>query len=167
MTVIGEDGVDGLTVSRLANRLGIKAPSLYKRFSGRDAILAEVERKVFAMLGAALERSRKEADPAMSLLAACRAHRAFAKKHVRLYPLLFSQTRLNDKEAQEVRYQAADSILKIFQDDKPDVALKKARTMTAFVHGFVSIEIASGFQMGGDVDAAFDFGAKAIVDSLA
>jgi len=163
--LIQHEGEEALTVARLAAELGIKAPSLYKHFSGRDAIIEQVERRVFAMLGEAL-RGSIHSDSASSLYSACITHRKFAKEHARLYPLLFSQSRLDGNEALDVRTQSARAIIELFKDDRPNVALSKARTITAYVHGFVTIEIAHGFQLGGDVESAFEYGAKTIIQAI-
>lgn len=163
--LIQREGEKSLTVARLAAEIGIRAPSLYKRFSGRDAIIEQVERRLFSMLGDILRRSIKS-DTASSMFSACLAHREFAKKHSRLYPLLFSRSRLQDDEAVDIRAKSASPIIELFKDDEPDVALNKARTMTAYVHGFITIEIADGFQLGGDVDRAFEYGTKTIIQAI-
>ena len=35
-----------------------------------------------------------------------------------------------------------------------------------WAHGFVSMELAGAFRLGGDVDAAFDFGIDRLTDAL-
>ncbi len=35
--------------------------------------------------------------------------------------------------------------------------------MVAWAHGFVSMELAGGFRLGGDLDAAYAFGIEAIL----
>jgi hypothetical protein len=45
--------------------------------------------------------------------------------------------------------------------------LEAARTLTAWVHGFVSMELAGAFRFGGDIDEAFGFGARRLADALA
>lgn len=46
LEIIDEDGIDGLSLERLATKLGVKAPSLYYHFSGKADILAEVARMI-------------------------------------------------------------------------------------------------------------------------
>ena len=49
----------------------------------------------------------------------------------------------------------------------PDHALEAARTVTAWAHGFISMELAGAFRLGGDVEAAFTFGVTRLADALA
>ena len=48
----------------------------------------------------------------------------------------------------------------------PEQALNAARTVTAWASGFLRMELAGAFQLGGDVDAAFDYGISLLVDAL-
>lgn len=44
-----------------------------------------------------------------------------------------------------------------------DGALVAARTLVAWTRGFVTMESAGGFRLGGDVEAAFDAGIETIL----
>lgn len=48
LAVIDEDGIDALSLPRLARELNVKAPSLYHHFSDKDEILAAVARAIVA-----------------------------------------------------------------------------------------------------------------------
>lgn len=48
----------------------------------------------------------------------------------------------------------------------PSWALDAARTFVAFVHGFVSLELAGTFRLGGDPSIAFRFGVQKLIDSM-
>ena len=48
----------------------------------------------------------------------------------------------------------------------PEQALEAARMVTAWAHGFVSMELADAFRMGGDVDQAFEYGIAFLADAL-
>ena len=39
LTLFAENGYDGTSVEQIANAVGIKAPSLYKHFKGKEDIL--------------------------------------------------------------------------------------------------------------------------------
>ena len=42
-------------------------------------------------------------------------------------------------------------------------ALEAARTVVAWAHGFVSMELAGAFRLGGDLEAAYAYGINAIL----
>jgi TetR/AcrR family transcriptional regulator, tetracycline repressor protein len=46
ISLIGERGLDGFSMPKLAAALGVRAPSLYHYFADKDALLAEVARVV-------------------------------------------------------------------------------------------------------------------------
>jgi hypothetical protein len=45
-------------------------------------------------------------------------------------------------------------------------ALEAARLLTAFAHGFVSMELAGAFRLGGNVDEAYRFAIDSIIEGL-
>jgi WHG domain-containing protein len=46
-------------------------------------------------------------------------------------------------------------------------ALEAARTLTAWANGFISMELAGSFQLGGDIERAYEFGIARLADALA
>jgi AcrR family transcriptional regulator len=96
--IVEAEGADALTMRRLADELGIKAPSLYKHLPGRDAVVAQlVDETLFDtgdQMHAAVDSPAAEADgPVQALLA---AYRKFGRARPNLYRLvtqaLFSAT---------------------------------------------------------------------------
>jgi len=156
--LIEKHGVENLTMEALATAVGIRAPSLYKRFSGRDAILGAVEQELFADLGKRLARALKGAKD-RKMQAACHAYRAFAHASPNAYRLMFSASSLQGSEAEEVRTKASMPVVEFLSGVSGITdALHAARTFTAFLHGFVSMELARAFHLKGDVDQAFRYG---------
>ena len=49
----------------------------------------------------------------------------------------------------------------------PEQALEAARLITAFANGFIAMELAGAFRLGGDLDSSFRYGVDALVDALA
>jgi hypothetical protein len=48
----------------------------------------------------------------------------------------------------------------------PEHSLEAARTIVAWAHGFVSMELAGAFRLGGDVDRAYAFGVERLAAAL-
>jgi len=163
--LIEESGAE-FSLADLAAAVGIRAPSLYKRFADRAAILRAVELDVIADLGGAVAQGLKRKSDA-PLISAARAYRRFAKQHPESYAILFAPGAAEDDELQAARLKAVAPILTSLEDRiGPARALPAARTLTAFLHGFVSMELAGAFHLGGSVDAAFDEGVEAIARGL-
>jgi len=44
--------------------------------------------------------------------------------------------------------------------------LEAARTITAWANGFISMELAGAFKLGGNIDRAYEFGIACLADAL-
>src|SRR4029077_15690340 len=80
------EGAEGLTMRRLAGRLGIQAPSLYKHLPNKAAL-------EIALIDAGFAEAAARFDPAPGgaagpLAALASAYRAFAARHPQLYRLM-------------------------------------------------------------------------------
>ncbi len=165
--LVERGGVDQLSMQTVAETVGIRAPSLYKRFADRAALLAAVETDALASLGHALERAAKTGKPTADVAAMGRAYRAFAKSHPRLYDLLFARATPRSEETDRARADAAKPVLeamkKLVGEER---ALVAARVLTAFVHGFVSMENAGAFRLGEGVEEAYELGVSTLLKNF-
>ncbi|MGH2446339.1 MAG: TetR/AcrR family transcriptional regulator [Candidatus Limnocylindria bacterium] len=166
--ILEANGVDGLTMHRVALAVGVRAPSLYKRVRSRAALVQLIVDDVVDELGATLDAAAGSGDPRRDLRALADAFRTFAHEHPEGYRLIFAgpsdaaradPDRLERASAAVLRTAAALS--------GPYRALEAARTVTAWAHGFISMELAGAFQLGGDVDDAYRFGIERLGDALA
>jgi AcrR family transcriptional regulator len=166
--LIEREGADGVSMQAVADQVGVRAPSLYKRFTDRAALLAAVERNAFASLARTLERAAKTGKPATDLVEMGRAYRRFAKSHPRLYEMLFSRSAPRGPDADRARAEAAKPLIeRVAELTGEKHALTSARVVTAFVHGFVSMENAGAFRLGEGVDDAYEQGLSMLLRSLA
>jgi AcrR family transcriptional regulator len=161
-------GLDAVTMQAVGARVGVRPPSLYKRFPNRGALVAAIGAATLDDLRVAISASGREADPATGLRAAAAAFRAFAHRHPRAYELSFMNLPPDARPPAELNAQAAAPVLALAARlVGPDRALDAARLITAFTHGFVSMELTGAFRLGGNVDEAFRYGVDALVDALA
>lgn len=166
--LVESEGPDRLTMQRLAKAVGVKAPSLYKHVDSRDHLIRLVAEDVVADLIIALDDAVAGVDPGEDLAALAHALRGFAHANPEAYGLLFSRL------PEEQRPDAAlleQGVAALFRTTEAltgrDDALEAARTVTAWGHGFITMELAGAFRMGGDVDRAFEFGLDRLVTVLA
>src|SRR3954470_15726127 len=156
-------GPEALTMQAVAEKVGVRAPSLYKRVRDRSALLRLVVEDGLRELGITMEAAADSGDAATDLRALATEFRAFAHAQPKLFGLLFASA---DSAAPDVDLLARASSPVIRTAERlagPDDALPAARTITAWAVGFVQMELAGAFQLGGDVQEAFDYG----IDRLA
>jgi AcrR family transcriptional regulator len=161
------DGIDGVTMSSVAAAVGMRTPSLYKRASHRHDLLRlaadDAASELAAGLGAAVAPG---AAPLEALSALAHALRAFIASAPRVASLIFAAPAEQAGPSPE----AADPLLRTLLDavapGAPGDPLPAARTFTAWVFGFCTMEQAGAFRLGGDVDEAFEFGLKSMLDAI-
>ncbi|MFF2275199.1 TetR/AcrR family transcriptional regulator [Agromyces sp. NPDC058126] len=179
--ILEADGLGGLTMQAVADRVGVRAPSLYKRVRNRGELVRSIAASTVAELGARLDSPGEPrepggpgAEPAGERDAAfadvarlARVLRAFAHERPAAYRLVFASGDDSGLEVEVLREASAPLLVVAAELAGPDHALDAARTLTAWVTGFISMELAGAFRLGGDVDRAFEFGVERISAALA
>ncbi len=165
--LVRKHGADRVTLKDVAQAVGIRAPSLYKRFTDRNALLSQVKDDVIAELLAVLtDATSGTKSPRRRLLAMARAYRAFAKAYPELYRLVFAPE-LKDEELLAERRLAEPVLVCMVDLVGEDNALAGARSITSLLHGFCTLEIEGNFRFGGSVNDAFEFSVSALLDGIA
>lgn len=161
-------GAEALTVSAVAFEAGVRPPSLYKHFADRLALLKAVEIEVLGELEQALRAGTRGATPRERLAAMARAYRAFATEQPLRYGVIYSRNAADDPEIAAACLMAAKPLFEELEKAgmPPARILPAARTMTAFLHGFVSMEIVNAFRLGGDINEAFQEGLRTVLATV-
>lgn len=168
-TIAEHEGLDAVTISAVAAAVGVRPPSLYKHVGHRHDLLRliaddaarELDEDIATMVG-----SSSGADPVASVAAIARAFRAFSARSPRAASLLFSGVALSAEPQSDGMIALTHTLLDAVRATTPGDPLPAARTLTAWAHGFCTMEQASAFQLGGDVDEAFEFGLATLVKAL-
>lgn len=161
-------GPDALTLGAVASAAGIKTPSLYKHFADRAALLKAVEIGVLHELEAYLREHTRGGSPKSRLRAMAHAYRAFGTEVPNRYRVIYSGNAFLDPE---IRAACLFSAQPLFEELRaagiPEArVLPLSRTMVPFLHGFVLMEIGNAFNLGGDVDEAFETGLEVILSEV-
>ena len=160
-------GLDAVTMQAIAGRVGVRAPSLYKRFPSRGALIATMTGDILGELGAFLDLPGDPGDPAVEIRRLAAGYRSWALGHPRAYALAFMDLPPDHRPPVEANARASAPLIELTTRlVRPEQALEAARLVTAFAHGFVSMELGGAFRLGGDVDAAYGFGVDVIVGAL-
>jgi AcrR family transcriptional regulator len=161
-------GLGAVTMQGVAAQVGVRAPSLYKRFPSRGALIAAIATATLDELEQLLAPLRHDPDPAAGLRAAALAYRAFAWANPRGFELLYMNLPLDWRPSVEDTARATGPVLTLAERlVGREQALEAARLLTAFTNGFISMELVGAFRLGGDLDGSYRYGVNALVDALA
>jgi AcrR family transcriptional regulator len=158
--LLNSEGLDALSLNRLAEKLDIRTPSLYNHVDGLSGLMRELSilnaRNLTERLSdAAIGQSGPPA--VMSLM---QAYRAYIKEATGLYlsTLRASGTQdevdpgLQQEEARSVK--VALAVMASFGLHGDD-AIHAVRALRSLVHGFATLEVSGGFGMPLDLDESF------------
>ena len=156
--IVERDGVEKLSLSKLAEELGVRAPSLYRYFASKESLLQAVNlltlQQLFADMDDALADSM--GDASRRLLDVAQTLRRFAHAHPHAYvSAMTAQVRVTRPD-EGVLVQMVLPIQAIMAElCGPDQSLAALRGLFALAHGFSLLELHGQLQRGGDLDAAF------------
>jgi len=168
--IVEDGGLDALTMQAVASRVGVRAPSLYKRVRNRDELIRLVVEATANELGERLRAAAKDAgdDPRDVLVALAHDLRAFAHERPHGYQLIFGPLPPGGRPDREVLARASAPVLDaVRQLAGEEHALEAARTVTAWANGFLCMELAGAFRLGGDLDRAYAWGISTLVAAIA
>jgi AcrR family transcriptional regulator len=137
----------------LAERVGIRAPSLYKHFPDKAALEAAVIAAGLEDAAAVFEGAVDTATAPLPALAA--AYRQFALDHPHLYRLMNSGPLPRQHLPPGLEDRTAAPLLRVAG------SWDHARAIWAFAHGMVMLELDQRFPPDADLDAAWQAGIAA------
>jgi len=155
--LVDEEGIEQLSLGRLAERLGVRTPSLYNHVAGlpglkHDLALYCLRDLLGRITRATIGKSRTEA-----IVALANAYRAYARETPGRYALTLQAPDPGDQALQTIAQQLVDvlqAVLAPYRLSEED-AIHAIRSLRSIVHGFISLEVAGGFGMPVDLDASF------------
>lgn len=155
-----EVGLENVTMGSLAERLGVRAPSLYKHIDGQADINHRIATLALVEVGDALRDALQGRAGRDALSAAGHTLRAYATEHPGRYsatlrmnasgpddPLLAAGARV---------LESLSAVLSGYRLDPADT-IHALRMMRSLFHGFATIEAAGGFQIDADIDESFEW----------
>ena len=155
--LLEDGGPDAVTMQAVAQAVGVRAPSLYKRVRDREALLGLVAAATVDDLAGRLAAAGASLDDL------ARTYRAFARERPEGFRLMVQAgTGTEALQAASAPVLRATAAL-VGEAD----ALDAARLVTAWVLGFVSMELAGAFRLGGDLERSFGYGLARLGQALA
>ena len=164
--IIERDGVEALSLGKLAEALGVRAPSLYRYFENKAALIQAVNLRTLEALFVAFDEALSDvsARPADRLRSVAHAFRSFAHQHPRRYVLAMTAEVAVTRPDENLLVEMILPIQAIMAELTGQAAsLAALRGFLALVHGFAMLEVHQQLQRGGDLDAAFDDSLRAYI----
>ena len=167
--VADAEGLEAVTLARIADSVGVRTPSLYNHVAGLDDVrrhlaLRGVAELAAAMRDAAVGRARDDA-----LIAMAHAYRAYATRHPGRYAATQRAPAEADPELSQAAAAAVETLLSILRGYglHDDDAIHAARAVRSALHGFVTLETGGGFGLPVALDETFDRMVAALARGLA
>ena len=153
-----EVGLNSLTLAALAERLGVKQPSLYKHIDSLAGLHRSVSLLAKRELGEAVSRAAVGRSSADAIFAMSHAYRNWAILHPGRYDVSHTPPAPGDVEDQTTTTAAIQTIVDVLTAYRleGDDSVDAIRAFRSIVHGFVSLETTGGFALKADIDRSFD-----------
>ena len=151
-----EVGLSHLTLAALADRLGVRYPSLYKHVDGMDGLQRSIALRAKNELAGTLARATVGRARGDAIVSMSHAYRNWALQHPGRYAAAQRVPAPGDTEAQAADWAAVEIIGDVLagynlQDDD---AIDATRVLRAALHGFVTLE--TTFVHPANIDRSFD-----------
>ena len=147
------EGLEAVSLARLAARLGVRPPSLYAHVGGLGDLRERLAARGALELADALQVAAAGRARGEALAAVAEVYRAYAREHPGTYAAM--------QRAADVTDLAAARVVDVFRAIlrgyglEDDEAIHATRVVRAALHGFAALEAAEGFGLPLDVDESF------------
>ncbi|MFE2942642.1 TetR-like C-terminal domain-containing protein [Streptomyces sp. NPDC059255] len=155
-----EVGLARLTMGLLAERVGVRTPSLYKHVGGLDDLNRRIAALALSQAADAVGGAAQGYAGRDALVAAASAFRAFVLEHPGRYAATIGVEPTGPDDPMAAAAQrlldAFSAVLRGYDIAEPDVdhALRMLRSLC---HGFATLQVANGFQWSADIDESFEW----------
>lgn len=156
--LVDYEGVEQLSLKRLAERLGVRSPSLYNHVPGglsglqHDLAVYCLRELLDRLMRATIGKSREDA-----IFAFANAFRSYAQEMPGRYFLTLRAPDPDDQELQAVAGQTLDVVRAVLAPYRLNEqnTIHAIRGLRSIVHGFISLEAREGFRMAVATDESF------------
>jgi AcrR family transcriptional regulator len=155
--MVDEEGIEQLSLGRLAERLGVRTPSLYNHVAGLPGLKHDLAIYCLRDLRDRITRATIGKSRAEAIFAFADAYRDYAKEAPGRYALTLQAPAPDDQELQDLARQTVEVVQAVLAPYKlrEEDAIHAIRSLRSIVHGFISLEMVGGFGMPVERDASF------------
>jgi len=152
-----EVGLNTLTLAALADRLGVRQPSLYKHIDSMAGLHRDIAVQAKRDLGEVLARASVGRSGADAITAMSHAYRDWARQHPARYEasnLMPAAGDVEDEAVSLAAIQIISDVLTAYRLEGDD-AIDAIRAFRSTLHGFVTYETSGAFAWSVDIDRSF------------
>ncbi len=157
--VADAEGLESVTLARLAAVLGVQPPSLYAHIDSLEDLRRRVGARGARELTGELGRAAAGRAGSDALRAVADAYRAYGREHPGSYAAAQRARELEkNDESMAAGREATELVLAVLRGYglEGDDAVHAARTVRVALHGFVSLEAEAGFAIDLSLDESFE-----------
>ena len=158
--LLNSEGGEALSLHRLAEKLGIRTPSLYNHVDGLPGLLRDLSILNARQLADRLNEAAIGRTGPELVRAVMQAYRAYIKESAGLYLSTLRASGMQANPIPELQHEEARSVkiglaaMASFGLQGED-AIHAVRALRSLVHGFATLEVSGGFGMPLDLDESF------------
>jgi AcrR family transcriptional regulator len=152
------DGLDAVTLTGLADRLGVRTPSLYAHIDGLADLRRQLGARGARQLTVAVVAATSGRAGHDALCSLAHAYREFAHAHAGTYAAMQRAPEARYAEPATAARELVDAIAAALSGYglSGDDAIHAIRVVRAALHGFVSLEQLGGFRIPISLDETFE-----------
>lgn len=149
-----EKGLDNVSLLQVANRLGVKSPSLYNHLGGFQELSSGLAKLSLTKLESAVRNAAVGRSKDDALMAIAFAYREFAKENPELYKAILRFPDYRDNGVREAGHTVVRILYQVMEPYhySKENTIHFVRGFRSVLHGFVSLEEA-GFFQGNEANA--------------
>ncbi len=157
-TLADVNGLDAVTLTRVAEKLGVRQPALYRHVDSYDALIRALGLRGREILAARLSEAAVGLAGDDAVRAMGRAWRAMVRDHPGLYAATDRYPCAGDAELDEAvgRVVQVLGLALVAYGLADDDRVHAARSMRSAFHGFAHLESGDGHPHPVDLDESFD-----------
>lgn len=158
--MLDAEGTQALSLSRLAEKLGVQTPSLYNHVDGLTGLHQELGILNAGLLANCLGEAAIGKSGLELFMAVAQAFRDYVKEHPGLYLSTLRSSKAQQVQDpnllhEEERAMKIGMVVMASLGLEGEDAIHGLRAFRSMVHGFATLEVAGGFGLPQDCDESF------------
>lgn len=168
LALLNQGKIDNVTLKALAEKLGVKSPSLYNHFANRQELLGILATASLENFYQWLAKGSFGLTGEKKLIALAESYRQFALTFPSQYQLVQQPSYWQEAEAVTCSNQMIALVSTCLTDYHltPEAEIHFIRLLRSYLDGFTSFSVGQAFKLSADLDDSFYFGLQVIMTGL-